>query len=63
MQELKAQLSRRDRRILKLRTLKCMTQRDIARRVGISQQHVSRVLARVKRLADSFLASLSRQTA
>jgi RNA polymerase sigma-B factor len=38
-------LSDRDRRILLLRFFGSMTQSEIARQVGISQMHVSRVLA------------------
>ena len=38
------QISERDRRILHLRFVEDLTQTEIARRVGISQMHVSRVL-------------------
>jgi len=37
-------LSERDRRVIDLRFVAGLTQAEIARRVGISQVHVSRVL-------------------
>jgi len=52
-----ARLNERDRRILLLRFFQGMTQTEIAAQVGISQMHVSRLLARTlawlrRRLAD-----------
>jgi RNA polymerase sigma-B factor len=38
------QISERDRRVLHLRFVEDLTQRDIAERLGISQMHVSRIL-------------------
>lgn len=42
-----ADLSERDRRVLYLRFFRDMTQSEIARDVGVSQMHVSRILQRV----------------
>ena len=41
-----ARLSERDRRVLQLRIAEGLSQREIARRVGVSQMQVSRILAR-----------------
>ena len=46
LKPLLAQLPERERTILLLRFFKGMTQSQIAERVGISQMHVSRLLAR-----------------
>ncbi len=46
LQPLLAQLPDRERRILLLRFFGSMTQTQIAERVGLSQMHVSRILAR-----------------
>jgi len=41
-----AELSDRDRRVLSLRYDRDLTQREVARRIGVSQMHVSRILRR-----------------
>lgn len=46
LQPLMAQLAERERRILALRFVHNLTQTQIAERIGISQMHVSRLLAR-----------------
>lgn len=46
----------RDRLVLKLRSVDGLTQREIGRIIGISQMQVSRILARVLRLAKDELA-------
>jgi RNA polymerase sigma-B factor len=49
-----AALSDRDRRVLQLRIAQGLSQREIARRVGVSQMQVSRILARtLTRLRDA----------
>jgi RNA polymerase sigma-B factor len=51
------QLPERERRILTLRFFRDMTQTQIAERVGISQMHVSRLLARtLEQLRDGLMA-------
>ncbi len=47
LQPLIARLDDRDREILSLRFSADLTQADIGRRVGLSQMHVSRILARI----------------
>ncbi|MCB8907004.1 MULTISPECIES: SigB/SigF/SigG family RNA polymerase sigma factor [unclassified Streptomyces] len=47
LRPLLARLDERDRRILELRFGEELTQREIGRRVGLSQMHVSRLLARI----------------
>jgi RNA polymerase sigma-B factor len=55
-----AQLSPREREILRLRFSEGLTQREIAREVGISQMHVSRLIRRsVDTMRDS-IASVAR---
>lgn len=51
-----AQLPERERRILLLRFFSNLTQDQIAQRVGISQMHVSRLLARTLRVLRQALA-------
>lgn len=46
----------RDRLVLKLRSVDGLTQQEIARVVGVSQMQVSRILARILRLAKDELA-------
>ena len=50
---LRSHLDHRERTILYLRFVKDLTQMEIARRVGVSQRQVSRILRRtLQRLAD-----------
>jgi DNA-directed RNA polymerase specialized sigma subunit len=51
--KLKDRLSRRDFKILKLRFTLELTQRQIAKRVRLSQQAVSKVIANALRVAGS----------
>jgi RNA polymerase sigma-B factor len=46
----------RDRHVLRLRFIDDLTQREIGGIVGVSQVHVSRILARILRLAQDELA-------
>lgn len=56
LQPLVKDLSDRERRILALRFVHNMTQTQIAERIGISQMHVSRLLARtLKRLREGLV--------
>lgn len=41
------QLDERDRAILRMRFVEELTQAEIGRRLGVSQMHVSRLLARI----------------
>lgn len=52
-----AGLPERERRVLSLRYAYDMTQADIAREVGVSQMHVSRILARTLRALRSTLVA------
>ena len=45
MHSLLAALSKRERTVLTLRYFAGMTQSEIAKRIGLSQMHVSRILA------------------
>ena len=49
-----AALPSRDRRVLHLRFVEDLTQSEIARRIGVSQMHVSRLIRRaITRLRDA----------
>jgi RNA polymerase sigma-B factor len=45
--ELVRDLAQRDRMILRMRFYDCLTQKDIAQRLGVSQVHVSRLLSQI----------------
>ena len=47
------EISERDRQVLHLRFVEDLTQSEIAERVGVSQMHVSRILAQTLRMLRS----------
>jgi RNA polymerase sigma-B factor len=64
LEQLAADLSERDREVIRLRFTEDLLQREIAERVGCSQMHVSRILRdairRMQQLADISAAASSR---